>query len=333
MTGSAGSTGSTGSTGATGPTGASITGSTGVAGATGPTGAAITGPTGNTGPTGATGTAGTSSTGATGATGPTGATGAGVTGAAGPTGSAGASVTGPTGPTGAAGPGTSITELGGAVLAVGSIPDLYGGTRVGNTFVGRPRGLFNTEQRIFGGSARLARVAGSIAGSSASGVAYWIYIGQLAEDLIVGASGSNISLHCSTVGAGTQVAEAALASTPSAPKKASQVLTRLASSNSWLTLTTGTGLKKLTNSLTLAGGQTTVPAGTHCWIGSRIVMGTTQPIFWSLAGDRLNGEILTTAAATITGLGVTLDTFTTLTGSLITAALTAQAPDLQFTLD
>lgn len=331
----------TGPTGDTGATGASITGPTGgtgaagasVVGPTGPTGATGVGVAGTTGPAGSTGVGVAGATGPTGVgiTGATGPTGAGITGPTGATGTAGASVTGPTG---AAGPSTSLTEASGpTVLTVGAIPDLYVGARVGSTFVGRPRALFNGEQRIFGGSPRLARVAGSIAGSSAAGVAYWIYLGQLAEDIIVGATGSDVALHCTTVGAGTQAAEAALASTPSAPKKSSQVLTRLASSNSFLTLTAGTGLKKLTTSLKFGGAQVGIANGTHMWIGARFLMGTTQPIFWSLAGDRLNGEILTTPAATITGLGVTLDTFTTLTGSLIAAAITAQAPDLQFTLD
>lgn len=181
---------------------------------------------------------------------------------------------------------------------------------------------------MFGGPARLARVAGSIAGSSTSGVAYWVYIGQLTQDQSLG---GNVSLHCTTVGAGTQTAEVALASTPLAPKRTSQVLTRIASSNSLLTLTSGTGLKRATGPLTMSGVAASVAAGTHLWIGIRVVMGTTQPIFWSLAGDKMNGEILTTSAANLGG--ATLDNFTTVTGSLIAAAVTAQAPDLTFTLD
>jgi hypothetical protein len=210
------------------------------------------------------------------------------------------------------------------------VPDTYGFARVAGKVMGRPRALGNQDQRVFGASKNLARVAGSIAGSSASGVAYWIYLCQLAEDSNGGAC--QFSAHCTTLGAGTQTAEVALASTPSAPKRSSQVLTRLASSASLLTLTS-VGAKRATGALTIGGAAPVLTAGMHLWLGIRIVMGTTQPILWSLAGDKQNGEILTTAAATITGLGVTLDTFTTLTGSLIAAAVTAQAPDLNFTLD
>lgn len=110
-TGPAGTNGTNGITGPTGPAGA--TGANGAAGPTGPTGAAgANGTNGVTGPTGPTGAAGTNGTnGVTGPTGPTGAAGTngtnGVTGPTGPTGAAGTNgtngVTGPTGPTGAAG--------------------------------------------------------------------------------------------------------------------------------------------------------------------------------------------------------------------------------------
>lgn len=182
--------------------------------------------------------------------------------------------------------------------------------------------------RVLGGSPRLARVAGSLAGSGVSGTAYWVYLTQLAED----SDGGNcqVALHCTTAGAGTQVADVALASTPYGPKRASQVLTRLASSNSLLTLASA-GVKRCTGPMTMNGNAPALTAGMHLWVGFRQAMQTTQAIFWSLAGDKMNGEILISNAAALNGS--TLDNFTTVTGSLIAAAVTAQCPDVCFTLD
>lgn len=179
-------------------------------------------------------------------------------------------------------------------------------------------------RRIYGGSERLARVAGSLAGSSVSGTAYWVYLTQIREDMQLG---GNVSLHCTTVGAGTQVAEVCLASSPSGPNRASKQLTRIVASNSLLTLTAGVGLKRATGPLTSGGVAADVAAGTHLWIGFRQAMQTTQAIFWSLAGDKMNGEILVTAGC------AALDTIGTVTGALVAAAVTAQAPDVNFTID
>jgi hypothetical protein len=157
------------------------------------------------------------------------------------------------------------------------------------------------------------------AGLTTSGTAYWVYVGQVATSCTV----ARVEFVVGTAGAGAQTAEVAIASSPAAPSKAGQSLTKLAATGTVDSLI-ATGVKR--NTTTLA---TTVAAGTHLWAGLRTALATTQPQILGLAGDFNEGQYLTTAASgVLTGAGP-------FTGALVAADTTYvwRAPDLRVTLD
>lgn len=125
-------------------------------------------------------------------------------------------------------------------------------------------------------------------------VAYWVYQGYFPYAKTFG----RVRFFGGT-GVGAQTAEVALASSPAAPNRANQVLTKIVADDTLNDLTTAAGLKSNGNSL-----STVVPAGTHLWAGIRCAMATTQPTFKAVGGDLGQGNILTTAAAgALTGAG------------------------------
>lgn len=129
-----------------------------------------------------------------------------------------------------------------------------------------------------------------------TGIAAWAYIGYVVRDTTL----TRVRFFLATFAVGTQAAEIAFASTPSAPNGASQVLTKLAATGSLPDLTVATGILK-NNSVLLS---CTVPAGTHLWVGIRSAFtGTpTQPTFYGTGYDLGNGMYLrTTGAAALTG--------------------------------
>lgn len=153
--------------------------------------------------------------------------------------------------------------------------------------------------------------------ASASGTAYWVYLGRVFRDLVL----KHVEFHVSSAGSGSQTAEIAVASSPTPPNKGNQTLTKLGA-NGTLDSLTGTGVKRNTSALNLS-----VPAGTHLWAGIRTAMATTQPTFVALGADMNQGQVLATAAAgALTGAGPW-------TGSKITAATTGIVPDLRLVLD
>jgi hypothetical protein len=150
-----------------------------------------------------------------------------------------------------------------------------------------------------------------------SGVAYFVYLGRLTAAL----TPKFVELHVSTIGVGAQTAELGLFSSPSAPSKAGQSLTKL-TSTATLGALTSLGVVRNTSAF-----STSVPAGTHLWAGIRTALATTQPTLLSLGYDLGQGNVLSLAAAgALTGTGP-------FAGGLITASVSQIAPDLRVTLD
>lgn len=157
---------------------------------------------------------------------------------------------------------------------------------------------------------RLAPIAGA---ALTEDTAYFVYLGTLKKNV----TALKIYFHVTTGGTGAQTAECGLFSTPTAPNRAGQVLTKLAATGTLGDLT-GTGVLGNTNSFALD-----VPAGTHLWAGVRTAMATNEPQLYGLTADMSHGRVLTTATAGALTAG------TTFTGALVTAAdVTWQAPAL-----
>lgn len=146
-------------------------------------------------------------------------------------------------------------------------------------------------------------------------VAYWVYLGRTTRDLTV----NKVFLRTTTAGAGAQVAEIAIASSPTAPNRLGQTLTTLAVNGTLDDLTAAAGVKGNTVALGLV-----VPTSTYLWAGFRVNMASTEPTVTSVNLDLANGNILTTATAGILAVG------TAYVGALTadTVATTGLAPYL-----
>jgi hypothetical protein len=170
--------------------------------------------------------------------------------------------------------------------------------------------------RVF--SSPLPNVATAL--TTVSGTAYFVYLGRTVTAL----TPKHVELYVSTVGTGAQTAEVGSFSTPNAPNKASQTLTKLVSSGTVDALT-ATGVKRNTSAF-----ATSVPAGTHLWAGVRTAMATAQPQISGLCMDFSQGRVLSTASAgVLTGTGPW-------TGAIISNPSylsTAMCPDLRGVLD
>lgn len=152
-----------------------------------------------------------------------------------------------------------------------------------------------------------------------SGTAYFTYLGRAMME--VSPRPQFVEFHVSTIGAGAQIAEVGLFSSPSAPNKAAQSLTKIVSTGTVDTLIS-TGVKRNTAAFGAA-----VPFGTHLWAGIRTAMATTQPTIESLCRDMAQGNVLSAAAAgVLTAVGP-------FSGTIIAAATGPIAPDLRVTLD
>ncbi len=150
-----------------------------------------------------------------------------------------------------------------------------------------------------------------------SGTAYFVYLGQTALAI----TPKFVEFYVSTIGAGGQTAEVGFFSTPNAPSKAGQSLTKLVSTATVDALTSN-GVKRNTSAF-----ATAVTVGTHLWAGIRTAMATTQPTIQALFLDMAQGNILSAAASgALTGAGP-------FTGAIIAASTAAVCPDLRGTLD
>ena len=156
---------------------------------------------------------------------------------------------------------------------------------------------------------RLPRIAGA---ALTEDTAYFVYLGTLKKNI----TALKLFFHVTTGGTGAQTAECGLFSTPTAPNRAAQTLTKLAATGTLGDLT-GTGVLGNTNSFALD-----IAAGTHLWAGIRTAMATNEPQIYGLTGDKSYGRVLSTATAGA------LTASSTFAGALVTAAVTWQAPDL-----
>lgn len=185
------------------------------------------------------------------------------------------------------------------------------------------RGQVNSDF-VYGASQRahystLARVTAN-ANASTSGTAYWVYVGYIQIDKLF----QGISMQQTGQATTVQTAEYALASTPVAPMRAGQILTKLVATSSVSDMLAGaTSVVR-----PLAGLNTVVPAGTHLWCGFRQAMNTTQALFEGLFEDMGQGALLVTAAAGV------LTASATFVGSVPAfAAGVSQAPYMIATMD
>jgi hypothetical protein len=174
-------------------------------------------------------------------------------------------------------------------------------------------GSVNTEQRVFHSNLGTIVAANLLV----SNVAYFVYVGRTC----VAITPKYVELYVTVVGAGAQTAEVGLFSTPSAPNKAAQSLTKIESTDTVNALN-ATKVKRNT----VAFG-TVIPAYTHLWAGVRTAMATTQPTVTALLGDLAEGHILEcVAAGALTGAGPWA-------GTIIAASNSVEAANLRVTLD
>lgn len=176
-------------------------------------------------------------------------------------------------------------------LTVGAIPDGHHLIRSGGALIGA-----EISQRRHFVSERMSGLATFL---PTDGTAYWAYIGRTSHAVTL----NFVNLRVTTGGSGAQTAEVALASSPLAPNRAAQTLTKIAASGSLDGLTTA-GVKQ--NTVALAA---VVPAFTHLWAGVRTSMGGAEPTTSALSRDHGQGELMSTdAAGALTGAGPWLAT-------------------------
>jgi hypothetical protein len=143
--------------------------------------------------------------------------------------------------------------------------------------------------------------------------AYFVYLGMVINSIIV----KYVEFHVSTAGGGAQTVEVGLFSSPLAPNKANQSVSKIISTGTVDSLT-GTGVKRNTAAFT-----NTIPVGTHLWAGIRTAMAAAQPTIFGLAIDMAQGQVLSTSSAgVLTGTGPW-------TGAIIAASTSAICPDLR----
>jgi len=154
-----------------------------------------------------------------------------------------------------------------------------------------------------------------------SGTSYFVYIGCTVKAI----TPKYVEFHVSTSGSGSQTAEVGLFSTPSAPNKAAQSLTKIEATGT-ISSVTSTGVKRNTSAFT-----TSVAAGTHLWAGIRTAMATTQPTIEGLNFDMGQGQVLVAAASgALTGAGPFSGV---LLGTASLHGATSDVPDLRVTMD
>lgn len=158
-----------------------------------------------------------------------------------------------------------------------------------------------------------------------SGTSYFVYLGRTVTPI----TPKYIEFYLDVVSAGdVAVFEVGLFSSPLAPNKASQTLTKLVSTAACDALASGLGVKRNTSNL-----ATLIPAATHLWAGCRAAnTGTpTQPSIAGLLYDNLHGEILLAAGSA--AFSATASYTGALVGAQSASAPVVCCPDLQATLD
>lgn len=108
-----------------------------------------------------------------------------------------------------------------------------------------------------------------------------------------------VELNLNGLAVAVTAAEVGLFSSPVAPNKAGQTLTKIVATNAMDSLTVGTGVKRNT-----AAFSQQVDAGTYLWAGIQVTWTTTAPNFMALSTDLSEGHgLLTAAAASFTTAG------------------------------
>lgn len=148
----------------------------------------------------------------------------------------------------------------------------------------------------------------------ASARAYFVYVGKTTQELTT----ARIAYFVATVADTGSPAEVGLFSTPSAPNRSSQTLTKLAAASA-------SGLAALKTQTTAL--VATIPAGTHLWVAIRDASVTTRVTLRGLGYDLLDGSCLITSSATALTSG------TTYAGTIPTDATGSTCPDLAVYLD
>jgi len=174
----------------------------------------------------------------------------------------------------------------------------------------------DTPNRVF--SSWLPNVATAI--TLTSGTAYFVYLGRTVAAL----TPKYVEFYVNTAGTGAQTAEVGFFSSPAAPNKSAQTLTKLVSTGTVDSLTSG-GVKRNT-----AAFATAITAGTHLWAGIRTAMATTQPAISGLCMDFSQGRVLSaTLTGALTGTGPWSGAIVAVPSYLNTAV----CPDLRGALD
>lgn len=169
-----------------------------------------------------------------------------------------------------------------------------------------------TNERVF----RAPLGCGSTIALTAN-TAYFVYMGQ-----VPACTPKYVEFQMTAAGSGAQTAEVGLFSTPSAPNKANQSLTKLVATGTVDTLTATLTVKRNTNAF-----STAIADGTYLWAGIRTNLASTQPTLRGIELDFGQGYLLTTATAgALTGAGPW-------TGALTSAATVVNGPTLRVTLD
>lgn len=150
--------------------------------------------------------------------------------------------------------------------------------------------------------------------------AYFVYVGRTMQPFVA----KYIEFFVNSPVQLTTVGEVGLFSTPSAPHKANQTVTKLCVVNALDPVTT-TGVKRNTNALDYS-----VAAGTYLWAGIRLQMAT-HPMLAGLCMDFSEGFVLSyvTYGSPLTDAGPWNAQRVAL-GQYLSSAI---APDLRITLD
>ena len=141
-------------------------------------------------------------------------------------------------------------------------------------------------------------------GAFAGGWCYAIYLGEAARALTV----DYLRLHVQTAGAGAQVAELAIGTTPTGPDFTNKTITVAAVSP--VEALTATGVRRNTNALGHAAA-----AGDHLWALLRVDMAVTEPTqVRLLTCDHGRGGYQSLASAAELTVGATVNTTITSSG-------------------
>jgi hypothetical protein len=174
--------------------------------------------------------------------------------------------------------------------------------------------LLDGEQRV-----AVSKLRTSLPFLTVNNTAYFLYVGYS----LVPFTPKFVAAFVEVLGGVVQTAEVGIFSSPLAPNKAAQALTKLVATGVVNALT---GVGAVRNTVAFA---TQIAAGVHVWVGLRTAMSVAEPTFSGLGSDMGEGVALVTAAAgALTAAGP-------FAGTVVAAASIATpiAPDLRLELD